>query len=438
MNEHTAGREEIEKAEELLAAGDVSGLMRHLRTAADGMPTAVVAALVGAAAAQVGYDDLATAAASAADTPDEPQRLYDFGHACVGRGVDHLAIRPLSEALALAPDVVPILSELVAALEGAGRHAAAVSVLEEHETILRWPNRFQLVYNAIMAGELAKAETGFALLPVPDEDHWAPARDKVRWMLERAAVVRDLTPLDGKDLRGWHFVLTGGVLAGLAPWGFDQGMTGRWAYTSDSLDRCAEGLRRLGVVLRAAEVVPESVSLLPDRSSQILGTAAAEVFGLPAVPFEAGRPRTLIVAYDLADVADVDRATVGALRNRAPGQVLFEHATCWTDPPTVAADVSTLLGQMVVAPWTPQTRQQADGSMGSGPGDDRSAAEIAADIAAAFRRGPDDEPEDGDGATPDDGDPVVEAFVRAVAPGWLIGVRDHVASSGPVGSSRFL
>jgi hypothetical protein len=92
----------------------------------------------------------------------------------------------------------------------------AVEALDQNEGILTWTNRFQLVYNALMARELTKAEAGFALLPVPEDESWIPARDKVRWMLERAAVVGGATALDRRDLRGWHFVLTGGLLTRLS------------------------------------------------------------------------------------------------------------------------------------------------------------------------------------------------------------------------------
>jgi hypothetical protein len=61
-------------------------------------------------------------------------------------------------------------------------------------------------------------------------------------MLARAGIAHAVTSLDRQDLRGWHYVLTGGILASLSPYGFDDGMTGRWAYLSDSVSRCAAAL----------------------------------------------------------------------------------------------------------------------------------------------------------------------------------------------------
>lgn len=151
---------------------------------------------------------------------------------------------------------VPVLSELVTALEGDGQHARAVAVLKEHESSWQWPNRFQYVYNSIMAGCLEQAREGFGGLPEPEDAKWAPAREKVRRVLARADAARGVTPLSRQDLRGWHYVLTGGVLGTLSPYGFES-MTGRWAYVSDSTASCATALQRLKLILGAADTAPQ-------------------------------------------------------------------------------------------------------------------------------------------------------------------------------------
>ncbi len=435
--------EELSKAHDLLASGDVSGLLRQLRWHGDALPLAEVARLVAGAARLSEFDDLAEAAAAVAEDGDGTRNvraLYYYGYACVERGIDHLAVRPLARALELAPDSSPVLGELVAALESDGQHARAVTVLEEHEPAMRWLNRFQYVYNAIMAGSLDKAADGFWRLPEPEDTAWTPMREKVRRMLARAVIARAVTTLDHRDLRGWHYVLTGGILGAISPYGFDAGMTGRWAYVSDSAEACAAALERLRLVLETAGAAPQSVALLPDRSSRIIGMAAATVLDLPVTDFDPGKPaaRSLVVAYDLANT---DRAAVAALRERAPGQVLFERATCWTSPPLVTADVSGLLHQTVVAPWAAQLRRQEDGTVGPGPVDDSPAEAVAAGIAAAAP-----ERDEGDGSAPPDPDESLRRFVAAVtatsareAHGrWLSGVREHIADAGPVPSNRFL
>lgn len=120
-------------------------------------------------------------------------------------------------------------------------------------------------------------------------------------MLARADVASAVTPLGLRDLRGWHHVLTGGILGGLSPWRFDAGMTGRRGYLADSPGNRAGALARLRLVLEAAGTAPVAVALLPDRSSRILGTAAATLLGLPATDFDPGEParHSLVIAYDL-------------------------------------------------------------------------------------------------------------------------------------------
>ena len=172
-------------------------------------------------------------------------------------------------------------------------------------------------------------------------------------------------------------------------------------------------------------------------SSRILGTAAAAVLGLPATDFDPGKPTAncLVVVYHLTKT---DPDAVTALRERAPGQVLFERVTCWTDPPRVTADVSGLLRQTVVPPWAGQMRRFDDGTVGQGPEDNRPAKAVAAEIARAMP-----EPDEGDGGTPPDTDEGLRRFVEAVTSpgtrdgGWLSGIREYIPDAGPVPSSRF-
>ncbi|GAB2881637.1 hypothetical protein GCM10027074_57420 [Streptomyces deserti] len=427
---------ELLKAWQSLDEGDVHGALRQLRHGTDTLPLEEVALVVARAAGMTGFADLQEAATTLSAHPGKARPLYDFGYACIERGVSYLAIPALREALRLAAGAPPVLRELVSAYEDEGRHREAADVLLAHEDgFADWPDRYLLVFNALMAGDLALARRQHALLPDPDDEMWQPAQARQRRTLERAAVAEQAGPLDLTDLRGWQYVIGGTVLGTLSPFGFDAGMTGRYAWLQDTHAGCLRGLLRLKTVLDAAEVRPETVSLLPDRGSRILGLAAAEVLGLPARPFEPGLGNTVVVAYDLNDLAAEDGGPelIGQLFHRAPGQVLHEHASCWTDPPAVTPDSVALLHQSAVAPWGAGLRQSADGGVERGEPDDRPEAEIAAEIVAA-----DPAPDEGDGETPADPDTRLTDFVTAVRGTWLQGDRAALKTSGPVRSSRFL
>ncbi|WP_404953722.1 hypothetical protein [Streptomyces sp. 147326] len=406
----------------LLKAGDLPGAVRSLRPRAETLPVAELAEATRALAENAGFTDLADAAGAAAERADEPQALYDFGYACVERGVAFLAVAPLREALRLLPDSRPLLAELVSALEDEHRHTEAAALLSRGgDRLPAWPETYLLVHHTLLAGDLDTAEGLLHGLPAPEDPQWSGARERQARQVLRSGRSRRAQgtaghpdPLGAADLRGWHYGLTGGLLGTLSPYGWDAGMTGRYAYLGDSPEQCRRGLARLALALEAAGHSPATVSLLPGRSDRILGLAAARVLGLPAVPYEPNRADTLVVAYDLNAA---DQELVRTLRERAEGQILHEHATCWTDPPAVSADFSALLCQYVAPPWQD---------------DDRPEAEIAAEIAAA-----DPAPDEGDGATPADRDEAFRAFVTGVRTGWLSAPRDRVASPGPVPSSRF-
>ncbi|MBD0841559.1 tetratricopeptide repeat protein [Streptomyces sp. TRM68416] len=426
---------ELLKAWESLDLGDVPGALSLLRSGTDSLPLAEVALVVARAADSAGFKDLRRAAEALSARPDHPQKLYDFGYACVERGVSYLAVPALREALRQVPDSTPALRELVSAYEREGRHREAVELLTAHESSLApWPDRYLLVFNALMAGDLALARSAHTLLPDPEDPQWQPTRERQNRMLRRAESAAPVTPLDLTDLRGWQYVLGGTVLGTLSPYGYGAGMTGRFAWLQDTYDQCLRGLLRLKVLLEAAEAHPASVSLLPDRSSRILGLAAAEVLGLPALPFDPARSDTVVVAYDLNELAETEQGPeiIEQLFDRTPGQILHEHAGCWTDPPAVTPDSVTLLHQSAKAPWDGGLTVGEDGEVEQTGPDARPEAEIAAEIVGA-----DPTPDEGDGETPADPDDRLAAFGTAIRSTWLRGDRAGLSSSGPVPSSRF-
>ncbi|WP_329137831.1 hypothetical protein OG552_28795 [Streptomyces sp. NBC_01476] len=420
---------ELSTAWELFASGDPKGAMRALRSAAEHVPPGETAALMAELSRPAGFDDLGEASRALVERPDGVKELYAFAIACIGRGVSEAAVPALRQAQrsVTGGGRRAVVVQLAVALEDLERHAAAVTALREQDAVLAdWPDRYLLVHNALMDGQPALAREVFGRLSEPADARWRPAADRVRRTFARAA---DAAPAGNTDLRGWHFTLTGGLLCTLSPHGFRQGMTGRWAFAQDSLESCRYGLERLRVVLAATGRWPASVGLLPDRGSQVLGLAAARLLGLPAAPYRPGTADALVVAYDLTRAAP---ELLPALRERAPREVLFEHATCWTRPPAVSADVNTLLVQTVIAPWEAQLRFGPERERVPAVPDPRPAAELAEAVCAAPVA-----PQEGDGETPPDPDELLAAFAARVRGTWLTGPRDRVNSPGPVRSSRF-
>ena len=91
---------------------------------------------------------------------------------------------------------------------------------------------------------------------------------------------------------------------------------------------CAAALQRLTLILDAADTTPESVALLPDRSSRILGAAAAEILHAPAEQDEGDGEtppdpdeglRRFVEAITSAGARERDSGWLGGIREYTPG-----------------------------------------------------------------------------------------------------------------------
>lgn len=158
----------MDEVRRLLKQDDLPGAVRSLRPHAETTPIAELAKAARALADKAGFEDLADAARKAAKRPHEPQALYDFGYACVERGIAFLAVGPLREALRLLPDSRTLLAELVSALEDERRHTEAAALLAGRgDRLPAWPETYLLVHNTLFAGDLDTAEGLASALPRP-------------------------------------------------------------------------------------------------------------------------------------------------------------------------------------------------------------------------------------------------------------------------------
>lgn len=419
----------------LLSAGDADGAFRELRWALwypRPVPTDELVDALGVLArifAALGHRELAERAAHASVDPLDPDGLYDLGYQLVEEGLPGIAATVLLRCLALVPGSEQVVTELVAALEQLLAYRDARRMLDAHPALLEqsFLCRYLRAFNAAMSGDLATTRADLARL-APAEPVQETMAARIAAMVARAERAAG-RPLDDRDLRGWHYVLTGGLLTHLSPHGFDEGMHGRYAWLQDSLALVRLGLERLRAVLAAWAVTPPCVYALPGRDHEAVGEAAARVLGLPLQPWPAvGVPAPgLVVAYDLGAVAGRE---LERLSERRAGQVLFAHATGWTEDGPLAADVTTLLHQSVVAPWEAQlVLDPVTGAARTGEADARDAAELGAAIAASAL------PPDDDQALDDV--PGLEALARAAGEP-AAGRRERAWAGGPVSSNRFL
>jgi len=420
---------------DLIAAGDDRAAFDRLSAElgwpnGKAIPTAELPrwlALLSELATRRGAGSLAELADAAVRDLDSPDRLYDLGYALIDAGAPAIAAAVLWRCLALVGDSEEVVCELISALESALAYPDAVAVLEDHAALRArsFLCRYLYAFNAAMSGRLEVTRAVLAQLE-PDSAETAALRDTIRGICERADRVAGACPLDARDLRGWHYVLTGGLVLHQSPYGFDEPMHGRYAWLADSLPRVATGLDRLAELV--APLALPCVYAPPGRDHEIVAHAAGRRLGIPVVPWPAvGIPAPgLIVLYDLADLASGD---VARLIQRRPDQVVFAHASPWTTDSPLAPDITTLLYQTIVPPWgahaivDPETRKVSEAAP-----DDRAALVIADELAAH--------------AGLDDHELAADEPARwsaLVARAWppSPGPRSRLWAGGPVPSSRF-
>ena len=427
---------DLDGIERLIAAGDERAAFARLRDglgwpagkAIDAAALPRWLAAVAELAHRRGADALAQLASETVRDPDSPDRLYDLGYALIDAGAPEVAASVLWRCLALVGDSEEVVCELVSALESALAYPDAFAILGEHAALRAgsFLCRYLYAFNAAMSGRLDVTRAALPAL-APDSEQAEAMISTIAGMVARADRIAGACPLDARDLRGWHYVLTGGLLAHQSPYGFDEPMHGRYAWLADSLPRVATGLDRLAALVRGQGL--PCVYAPPGRGHEILARAAAARLALPLAPWPAvGVPAPgLVVLYDLAELAPAD---VQRLVPRRPDQILFAHASPWTQDGPLAPDVTTLLYQRLVPPWGESTVvDPATREVRTAAADERPAEEVAAELAAS--------PGLGEAELAADEPARWSALVAHAWPPPSGGLRSRSWAGGPVPSSRF-
>ena len=367
-------------------------------------------------ASDAGLAELAELSTGARDL--EPQSLYDLAHQLVDVGLEPIGATLLIRVDQDVPDNPDVVTELAMILGQSNRHADARDLLVANPSVLThlWP-RYLLCLSAISALDLATARAE-ATFDEPKDESEAMAIAHIKGILDRIEEVRAAGfTLDETDLRGWHYAMNGSVLLHLSPYGFEEGMVGRYAYTQDSPEAIRRELGRLTEVLQQTGQVPTCLFVAPDRGSRIVGAALAQLLSVPLTD-DASTEGALFVLYT-SDRLDEGTGELIEALDRMPD---FVRAVQWTAPPPGAPRYVGLLHQMLIAPWEEHMSVQPDGA-----DVERVPASEEPD-AVWVQRILDAEPDD------DEPDPVAPVLALARMPGdpaerW---------QNGPVQSNQFI
>lgn len=284
----------------------------------------------------------------------EAEDWFELGQACTEIGLPEAAVPVLARGAERFPDEPGLHLELAVALGRTERHALAVAHLSAapHHVRTSPPGLYLIASHALYAGDVERAAVAAGQIPreVIPPDVLVPLETS----LARAASIRPVCPLDPDDLRGWHYVIQGGLLLHLSPYGVEV-MRGRYAFLQDDYATQRVGLERVIAVLDVWGVAVPRVLHTGDRGSRVLAHAAAERLGKPLAPLDDGPG--LVVTYDTENLAP---EVLEGLEARRPGQIWWQHTLCWTEGGTPCPDLVTLLVQANTPPWGAVMRVDPD------------------------------------------------------------------------------
>lgn len=183
---------------------------------------------------QIGEAEFANQLRNTAHAPTDVKQLYHVGYEMIEHGLSDMAATILAYAHRLQPDNPAVLNELSAALEKQMCYVEARRFLQLAPGVVQhnFLTCYLLAFNSLMCGDLETSQRMVPDLQRLQSQHASfPAMtERLVTLLARADGLKGHTPLDTHDLRGWHLVLTGGLLLHLSPYGFDEPMHGRYAW----------------------------------------------------------------------------------------------------------------------------------------------------------------------------------------------------------------
>lgn len=288
---------------------------------------------------------------------DDPHAFYDLGYHFIDVGHDRLAIPFLERAHRLDPSAVEVATELAIAYAGEfqprkGRDVLAQVSYQEHF----WA-AYQYYWCSLLCNETegvedyiksARRDIQQSTLDTEVTENCMTALDKLDEVLQRLVMISKPKPI----IQHWHFIQYGSAVLDYFDDRVDpDGLSvagGRWVATWGSMGQVISIIRKLELFLKELDQHPRVVLGLPDRDSQIISHAVAQVLGIPyeeVTENNIAQPDSLVVTADNRQIVHPELEEV--LEN----QTLFSFNLHWLSDASCTPDVVGLMTQTYVMPW---------------------------------------------------------------------------------------
>jgi len=288
------------------------------------------------------------------DKPNNVALLVGLSSAMNQFGAAGIGAMFLTRALRISPNVAQIRDDLALMLMNMREYATAANILQAAADYLAShpTGRYILVRALLWQGKIDEASAQWQLAVAPQDAYEAHFYEESAGFMQRLDAYRTRCAIDDKDLRGWHFVLTGGILLHLSPAGREI-MNGRYGMLFDNASLQLECIQRAAALLTACNKPVASVFALPDHDSQVFAAAVAGFLSCPVKlwPQDGTDEAGLIIAYSLNQI---DPEILATLATHRSGQLFWAHSCSWITSIPVTPDLVSLLAEHNLSPWSEQ------------------------------------------------------------------------------------
>jgi len=309
-------------------------------------------ALAGQIVEKLGYTESSKDLFTVSINPDDSQAVLDLALNLYEQKQHGLALTLLFHLEVEMSADPNFIAEISVNLENLMLHKDAAEFLKKHQ--YQHSDSFfinyLLCFNLIMSGQWKDTRLDInALNKLVDDENDQYKMEVIQGFLSRTKALAGSNKMDLKDLSAWHTAINGGALLNISPYGFNEGMNGRYAMIQDSYELCMTSILKVEKLLIGTEKNITTVAFFPDRSSEVLATAAGLHLGLPTIPLTKAGDNTLVVVYSTQ--VQMSEEQLIFFRDHRPNQVFWEHASNWLSPFPFCPDISSYLCQFNTAPW---------------------------------------------------------------------------------------
>jgi|GEM_PF-4775787 len=307
---------------------------------------------------KLGWNDLAGLYEAVSKNFFNLQGYFDLGYILIDLGFDNQAIPFLRYVNQIIPQDTTVAVELAIAYAADHHPAEGVEVLKDLADLdTSFWAKYQYHWCKLLTSNITKTQDFINEWhqTIKSEDKADNTKSnslkKLQEVLNR---FKTFTEKPQNHLRNWFFIQYGSVVLDFSSYPTNNQLTGNetgiWRSLEITNEHLVKIIGKFSIFASEMNLNFQSLSVLPDPDSQILGEIFSQIYSLPKLPAENKNlktPNSLVVganswnfdnfANDLIDIQQ--------------GQIVFCLNHSWEYPVGITADIIGLVSEEIKFPW---------------------------------------------------------------------------------------